>query len=813
MRHQIGQRVALILLVALFPIRVLGGGAQEVTTSALLQQAIRATAARELDQARALYQQIMESDPQNGFPLYARFLSRTGQTTQLQELLASPAFAEAAPMVQVRTLRTIGETTPARQLLRAESQRPRDYATAVALYHLWKESGDTTLAQEVLLRAHESAHLSNRERIDLTNRLLRLAPSEVLSTLVPKLMAPLVENNSLDFPELRLLANEALAALDGRPGFAQLRAKVAAESTSSPLSAWLHALILQRQGKVELARVVLSHGLSLDPLTTAGRAVLVEELAQLPGTDLAEAERLYRELIGITQNSDRVRLKLAGILFRAKRYADVCTVIGSINRQRLSDEDQRLAANMRLTALAKVAPAEQVVAAFEEEGRGKSYVYLRELAEAPFALLPETEDHLKYRHALQARLKESTAPIELLVLMMSTENQLRSQEAIIAALENYVQECPTEYEALNEYAIAASRHAYVLAVGPHETTPSLETIRGAVDKAARALWQVIRTRPYATEPYLRLTELYRAVGDREKSVGVARSLAEHRNATAEDVHLAAYLLDEAGYTTESLELYRRAIEKDPASGLFKMNLANAYRKIGRKEDAFAIYRELFERGSHGRQHHVHQLTEDAWTVAEELQKTRELVQFWRSLVQRPDVPQRDELLLHIVDLLANKTRFADSLEFADLAQRQFPDTREKLEPIVAKAYAAQGDVERAREIYQARAVRASDDAQRIDEWMSFGKLLAGLGNHEEAVAAWEKLANQYPHHPQAARALLFAAQAEVARGRRQRAIELIQNYLSRDRGDTDAEREARELLSALSQPAPDGAAAPPGSKP
>src|SRR5690606_18689252 len=143
---------------------------------------------------------------------------------------------------------------------------------------------------------------------------------------------------------------------------------------------------------------------------------------------------------------DRVRLRLAGILFKAKRYEEVCRVLEEIDRTKLSEGDRKLLPNMLLTAMAKVRPATQVVAAFENEAKGQPYPFLRELAEAPFALLPETEDHLKYRQALQARLRESTAPTELLVLMMSTENQLRSSEAVVAALEAYTQARPKDYE-------------------------------------------------------------------------------------------------------------------------------------------------------------------------------------------------------------------------------------------------------------------------------------------------------------------------------------------------------------------------------
>jgi tetratricopeptide (TPR) repeat protein len=383
---------------------------------------------------------------------------------------------------------------------------------------------------------------------------------------------------------------------------------------------------------------------------------------------------------------------------------------------------------------------------------------------------------------------------------------------VVAALENYTQARPNDYEALNEYAIAASQQAWLMLAGPHETTPSLATVQQAVDKGARALWQVVRARPYATEPYLRLMELYRAVGERDKALGVASSLAQQTSATAEDIHLAAYLLDEAGYTTESLAFFRRAIERDPQNGRFRMNFANALRKLGRNAEAMAIYRDLFERGSYGHQHHVHQLTEDAFALAEKLGQTDALVQFWRSLATRADVPQRDELLPQIGELLVNKKRFSEGLEFLELARKLYPDTRDRVELSIAKAAAMQGDLAQARAIYEARAGRAPSSDARIDVLLDYGRLLAAIGDFADAVAHWESLASAYPNQPRAAHALLLAAQAELARGNSARARQLANAYLSRDRGDSEGEREAREFLAELTrQPSAGNAVSgPPG---
>ncbi|MCX7624866.1 MAG: tetratricopeptide repeat protein [Candidatus Sumerlaeaceae bacterium] len=789
----------LSMVVPIFLTSLVSVGWTSQTTTSLVEDAMRFTARKDFHRATQLYERLLDVDPYSGFPLYARFLARTRQTTGIELLLSRPEFSAMPVLVRARTLMALGETTAAIAQLTTATTPQESYAASVALYNLLREAGKNHEANEVLKKALADKNLDSIERLDLFTRYTRQATPSETADIFEQLVTDLLTHRRLDFPAMRQLATDTLASFDGRPSYAEFRRNIAERSTHSAIAAWIHSLQLQRRGDQELARAALEKALEIAHMTTATRAVVLEELAQLVATDTARAETLYRELLPLALNPDRVRLRLAGVLFKAKRYDDACRLIGEIDRTCLDEAEKKLAANMRLTALAKVKPAAEVVKAFEEEARGKSYTYLRELAEAPFALLPETQDHLKYREALQARLRETTAPPELLVLMMSTENQLRSQEAVVAALEAYTQYFPKEYEALNEYALAASQRAYSLVVGPHETTPSAELVSQAVDKAARALWQVIASRPYANQPYLRLIELYRAAGDPSKSRGVALSLLKHTSVTAEQVHLAAYLLDETGYTTDAIAVYRDAIAREPKNGRFKMNLANAFRKLGRYREAMDIYRDLFSHGSYGRQHHVHQLTEDAYDTAEKLGETAELLKFWRALANRDDVPQRDELLMQIGSLLVEKKRYAEGLEFLDIAEKLFPRLTEEIETLRAKAAAMQGDIESAKTIYLNRAKRTVSEEERIEVLLDLGRLFAGAGAFREAIAHWEKVASDFSTHPKAARGLLLAAQAELAQNNKTRARELVSRYLSRDRGDSDGEREAQELLAKLSQ--------------
>lgn len=774
------------------------------TTPSLLQQAIRATAAHRPDEAQAAYEKLCRLDPVAGLPLYARFLARTGQTSAARQLATTPRFP-VSPVVRARAALAADDLQLAAELLDTSPTALRTYPEIALAYNILSQLGESKKARELLMMALRRATLAPAERLDLFKRLVQAGgQDEALVEIFLDSIRRVAESPDLEFTVIRETVNESLDALDGKPGYDRFRQKIVERATSDPLAAWVAALALHRKGEPETARALLRQALAAPASTSSPRAILLAEAAQEePSLDRAEA--LYRELLASTPRKDRVRLKLAGVLFKAKRFAETLAILDQIDRTHLDEGERKLLANMRLTAMAKVRPAEEVVRAFEREALGHDYRFLRELAEAPFALLPETRDHLEYRKALQARLRETTAPPELLVLMMSTEHQLRSEDAVVAALQAYTDLRPKDYDALEDYAIAASQRAYSRLVGPHETTPSLETIRRDVDAGARALWNAIKSRPYAIQPYLRLIELYRVAGQPDKARRVVDVLCTQTSATAEDIHLAAYLLDESGDTTTALPLYHQAIQRDPQNGRFKMNLANAYRKLGRGDDAMKLYRELFEHGSYGRQHHIHQLTEDAFALAEQMGRTSELVRFWRGLADRSDVPQRDELLVHVGELLSNKKRFAESLEFLERALQLFPETRDEVEPLIAKAAAMQGDLGRARSIYEQRLARCGDDESRIQTRTELGQLYAAVGEFAQATATWLDLAATYPDHPKAARALILAAQAELARHEQHRARQLLEQYLSRDRGDSEAEQQARELLDAIGQSSSSGA--------
>jgi len=769
------------------------------STSSLLQKALKATTAHRFDEARAAYESLCEQDPAAGFPLYARFLKLTKQTTDVQALLGSDRFRSADSLTRARTLSILGEERAALDVLSTTTEAQEVYPAAILAYNILRELGQYEAAYARLLHALRDPRLTVWERTDLFRRLVQNEAQQPLAEVMYDILRALVDDPSVDTPHIRQTISEAIAVLDGQPRYGEFRRRMLDEATSDPLAAWIAALTSIRKDDVGEARRLLESAHAMVGLTTGTKNLVLEELAQLPTVEPEIAEKLYRELVPIAKNPDRIRLKLAGILFKAKRYEEVCAVLQEIDRKHLDEGEQKLVANMRLTALAKVRPATEVVRAFEEEAVGKPYAYNRELAEAPFALLPETPQHLEFRKALQSRLRETTAPPELLILMVSTENQLRSFEAVVAALKAYTDARPNDYEALNEYAIAAGQRAYIMLVGPHETTPPLEQVRASADEAARALWRLVQSRPYAPEPYLRLIELYRAAGDSEKAIRVAKFVSEQTSATAEQVHLAAYLLDSAGLTTDSIALYQEAIKRDPQSGKFKMNLANAYRKLGENDKAFALYKELFEHGSYGRQHHVHQLTEDAYSLAEKSGKVGELMEFWRSLKSRADIPQRDELLIHIANLLLEKKHYDDALEFFDTLAREYPERREEIELARAKAYVFQGNVSAARQVYEKLAERAKSRDELIENWTDFGILLASAGDFAGAIELWRKVATDFPEHPRAARGLILAAQAEIARGNKNQALELVTLYLSRDRGDSDGERQARELLATLSR--------------
>jgi hypothetical protein len=520
-----------------------------------------------------------------------------------------------------------------------------------------------------------------------------------------------------------------------------------------------------------------------------------EELARLLPAAPDRAIRLYSELLEISPNPDRIRLSIAQLHFGARRYADACVALAPVDRAKLDESRRRIAGNMRLTAMAKSRPAADVVRAFEEESRGMRWGALRELAEAPFALLPETSDHLQFRNVLQARLRETTAPVELYALMMSTEDKLRSGEVVIAALHAYVEARPDEAEALREYAGAVAAMAFGLVAGSHETTPTAQALQATADEASKALWKLAQSRPYDPEPYQKLMALYNLFGLPDKARMVPAAIASRTSVTAEEVHLAAFLLAGAGLTTDSIPLYRRSLVLSPGSGKYLMNLAAALAKTGGGEEAAEIYCNLMLGGSHGRQYHAHQLHEDSYELAESRGKLGEHMEFLRGLSKKADLPGRGEFLLDAGKLMFARQRPDDSVMFLEIAMKTCPEEAAEAENLLANAYAMKGDMARAGEILKAREKRAKTKEEAIDARFLLAALHGAHGDAGNAVAEWKQLARDYPGEPAAARGYLAAAQTLMEKRDFAAARQLLDAYLAMNPGDSDAERSARELLN------------------
>ncbi|MCX7964404.1 MAG: hypothetical protein N2644_08020 [Candidatus Sumerlaea chitinivorans] len=783
----------LLLIIGLCGVVPTFASGNEVSTETLLRDAIRATAQRNLTSATACYQQLCQREPETGYPLFARYLSRTRQTTAAESLRAELTRLPLSSLGKARTAVALGETTAAIEMLSRAPESDDLYARTILLYALLNEQGKRIKARRQLLRAIQAPSLTPYERRDLFRKLLADVAATDLGAVLLSVFADFVQHGGFDTPQLREMATDALSACDGQPGFAELRTTLSENATTNPLAAWFSALVAQRAGDVASAQSYLERAWAETSATRTG-ALIGEELAKFLVAQPDKAEAIYRQLITIGRNPDRVRLLFAQYLFKQKRYREVCALLESIDRSKLDETQRRLLSNMRLTAMATYAPAAEVVRAFEEEAAGRNWEQLRELAEAPFVLLPETPQHLEFRKALQARFRETTAPVELYVLMLSTEHQLRSQEAMLAALRAYVEARPHEYAAVDEYATAAGIRAIQLVSGPHETTPPLSQIQEAVDEAARALWKVVQNRPYALEPYQRLMSLYKTCQMPDKAREVPLALTKHTSATVEEIHLAAYLLAQEGFTTDSIPLYEEAIRKAPEIGRYKMNLAYAYQALGRNEEAMAIYRRLFVEGSFGRQHHIHQLVEDAYALAEKMGTLEDLLKFWNELRTKPDIPQRNEFLEHVARHLLSKKRYSEAQAFAETLLRDCPDDRDAAEILLAEIALAQGEISRARGIFMERASRAKSEQDRIRVRADYAALLASYQLVDQAVEEWLSVAREYSASPAAGRCYLYAAQAYLTSGKLTQARELVSTYLSRNYGDSDGERLARELM-------------------
>jgi tetratricopeptide (TPR) repeat protein len=769
------------------------------TTATLFADAIKLTVARKPAEAEKLYRRAVELSPADGLPALARFLARTGRTTEAVELIESPQAQKLSPLARARVALAADKPDIASNLLKQPASPGELYAHSVQQATQLRLSGKNQDAAAALGAVILSSELNGNQRRDLLRKLIVAGGSpELRKTLAPA-MDQLITSSTLQYPVLREVAWNAITALSQSNEYAPFRREIAAYRPGSATGAWLRALIAIKGSSPGQALQALESATSA---TASPREKLMvrEELAALVAGNPEKSIQLYEEIIPLAPDTDRLKVAAAHAAFRNKDFAGALKRIREIDRSKLDINDLYLFANLRLSVIGKSASLTELVQAFEEESKGLTWEKLRELSEAPFVRLHETEQHAAVKTAVLNRLKETTAPAELYVLLMSTENQLRNPVGVTQAVASYAKARPDDLDAQKDLADAAAALAPKLAAGHLQTTPTAESIKEIADISAQASWRIIEKKPYVPEPYVQLIELYNLFGQPEKAKQVPRHLISGTSVSAQQYQLAAYIYAKNGFPNEAVPLYERALKEEPNNTNFRLNYAGVLTRLKRYDEAEVIYHDIIRHGVNGKQFHTHSVYPSAYQLARERGRIPQFLAFLLLLANDKTVAEHSRYLIDGSKLLVSHGHTAEAIRLLEAASSLYPDAHDEAMELLIEAHTARRDYRRAEELLKTQDAEATATESKVSARHNLGYLKKTAGDTNGAVETWKALASSFPAERKATRGLIQAAQALNEKGRKDEARKLLEQYKVLDTGDTDGEASAEQVLSLLDQP-------------
>jgi tetratricopeptide (TPR) repeat protein len=304
-------------------------------------------------------------------------------------------------------------------------------------------------------------------------------------------------------------------------------------------------------------------------------------------------------------------------------------------------------------------------------------------------------------------------------------------------------------------------------------------------------------------------ELYKFFGQPEKAQRVPQYLCSSTTAPAEALALAAYIYATNGMPEQALPLYERALKQEPANAKIRLNYAGGLTRVGRFDDAEAIYQDLIQNGSDQHQYHTHELYAGAYELASQRGKIPQLIEFLQKLTGDKSVPQRDVFLIDAGKLLRSRGHAEESIAFFQQAARDFPERAEDAQEELVDTYIGLKQFDKAEQEVRAMQSASKDPATPLRVRYNLAMITAAKGDVDGAVAMWKQLAQENPRSKQSGRSLLAAAQTLRQANRPSDAVEILQKFLATGTGDVESEGTARQILELLQKQQADGSATHP----
>jgi tetratricopeptide (TPR) repeat protein len=150
-------------------------------------------------------------------------------------------------------------------------------------------------------------------------------------------------------------------------------------------------------------------------------------------------------------------------------------------------------------------------------------------------------------------------------------------------------------------------------------------------------------RPFDPEPMRALIRLRAAAGRPPQDIAAVPALVAEDATNPFFLGHCGYVLATEGFPEIALTYHDRALAREPGDPFLAMNRAACLTRLGRWDEAAAIYRSLLVHGHAGRPYHVHELILRLWQIASRQGTEAACRDMFTLLARDPSLPWRNQI--------------------------------------------------------------------------------------------------------------------------------------------------------------------------
>ncbi|MBX7246753.1 MAG: tetratricopeptide repeat protein [Candidatus Sumerlaeaceae bacterium] len=702
--------------------------------------------------------------PGKYFVQLAHFYSRRNKVDKLRRLLSDyEKGGKEDPdywLTLARLAQVANETSATRLIAeRAVASGTTLFPLVIIQSRAYSRLGEPEKARELILAAGDQ-NFGPLENAALLNEFIKL-PGITPDEMAKMIRAALV--NETSYRKARTAANAIIEQAVAKRLFHPLKELLMARTKNgeaADIEVWLAALMARREGNNDAALDLLTSGSeSATPIIAYERAQALAEAGRP-----AEALPILSVLLAEQPTEVGLRILMAEQQLATGDAEGALQTLSAMPRTRLTSAERLRLCELSLTAATGVGDAARVADKWTELAQTATFTDLQAMGDVVLKSLTNPALRDEITSVVSERVKDDDQ-WPLLLLKARLFAVARDHKAELLAYSQYLDRDWNNVQMLRFVAELATQYANLPIKfetgGEGKDSPQL-TLRATdssdTDLATELYRRLIQIQPKVADNYSALMRIYQMRGEVETAKKVALELAESRKDSAETQAMAATIMDENGFSAESLPFFRSSLRKNPEDFSVWVKYAAALVAAKRYDDAQAIYQKILEEGWHGKPFNQPLMLSSLLKIATETKRTKDLIAYLGGLRSK-EIPGKPEFLLSVSKLFIQLRSDDAAAQVLNDFVKQFPDHK-----LLPDAYLLLGQLAYTRQEYDEainwfkRVVeRFPGTPAAITAVYNIGEVKRQTGQPREAINTWLDLKYHFPNDDRAISGVYEAA--------------------------------------------------------